>query len=1111
LEFFLTGFYEVWKKMTNYKYIIRSIVHYHKQHLALFLGMAVSAAVLTGALIVGDSIRYSLTNMVNTRLGKTQFAIIGGSRFMDANLAGNLAQALHVPVAPLLMLKGIVIQQDSGTMVNRAGIIGIDSSFNEFGRLPLPVPADDEAVVSENLADRLHVSVGDELLVRVESGNLIPVNAPFAREPAPTVAMRLTIKAVASNDQLGRLNLNNDQSNAFNVFISLGFLGRRLDLAGLSNALLVAGEKDQYSLAAVRDSIQSLWSLKDLGLSVEHHDENGVYDLVSNRIFIDTIVQRIITQEDLPHNEVITYLVNDIVANKRHIPYSFASAVSSSMSGSVLNDNEVLINRWSAEDLDATTGDSLTLSYFEIGPLRELREISRSFIIKDIIDNTDHQIDSTLMPGYQGLSEAGNCSDWDAGVPIDLKRIRDKDEKYWDDYRGTPKVLLSPETGKRIWKNQFGSLTSVRFNESQVTTGRLSSVLLGSIKPSDIGLQVVNVREEGALAAGNAVNFTELFLGMSFFIILAGVLLTTLIYSLHFNRRSSETALLSGLGFSAKRIIRLRFTESSLVIIMGSIAGALLGILYNYALIGGLNSVWNNIVRTDMLEVHISMSGLLLGSVFSIIIAVLPVYIVTSGKLRQPVAKHLTHHIHTPLTLSATRNKSVVRGYMLLFLSFVLVLCSFALDAIDNAAFYLTSAALFLTGSMFLIHGWLRRNSSSSKIAVPAMKILAVKNLQRNPARSLSVIALLAVGTFTIMLTGAYRKTFYGTELLRQSGTGGYILWAETTSPVPFNLNSTEGKSRLITDLMNDLEGVRFLQFDRLEGDDASCLNLNQAQRPQILSVNSAIFDSAGAFSFVRLLPGFSREHPWQGLENAFNDSTFPAFADQNVIQYSLKKKLGDTLIYLNESGKPFRLILSGAIKNSVFQGNILVSDKVFRRQFPSSGGTKTILIDAPAHKLTLIAGILNRSLVDYGIDVTSTSERLATFNSVENTYLTVFMALSGLGFIIGTIGLGIVLLRNIYERRQELALLLSLGYNHEQVFKIVFTENFILLAAGFFTGMLAALVGILPSLLSPSFDMQGGFLILLTAGIFLSGLLWIYFPLKSALNKPLIPALRNE
>ncbi len=92
-----------------------------------------------------------------------------------------------------------------------------------------------------SIADRLNLKVGDELLVRVESVSLIPVNAPFAREPAPTVAFRLKIIAIATDDQLGRLNLGNDQSYVYNVFVSLSFLGRKLDLAGLSNTMLVAG------------------------------------------------------------------------------------------------------------------------------------------------------------------------------------------------------------------------------------------------------------------------------------------------------------------------------------------------------------------------------------------------------------------------------------------------------------------------------------------------------------------------------------------------------------------------------------------------------------------------------------------------------------------------------------------------------------------------------------------------------------------------------------------------------------------------------------------------------------------------------------------------------
>jgi putative ABC transport system permease protein len=1099
--------------MTELKYIFRSIIHFRKQHLALFLSMTVSAAVLTGALIVGDSIRFSLKSMVDARLGKTKFAISGGSRFMDTMTASKLSEALKVPVAPILMLKGIAVNQVTGSRVNNANVIGVDSSFAGLSISSFPYPSSNEVVICKALAKRLNLKPGEELLIRVGNANLVPVNTPFSREPVPTTAFRLTIKSIADDDQLGRFNLGNDQSTPINIFVSNSFLCKRLSLEGLSNIFLLGGEKGKNTRDEIIKSFRAVWSLKDLGLSIVNTSKKGTYDLVSNRIFIDTIIERSVEHAGLPAKKVISYMVNDIGFKGRHTPYSFASAVTSSISGVVMNDNEAIINRWTASDLGAGAGDSIKLTYFTIGPLRELQEVSHSFRISKVIENTSDNIDRSLMPQFQGLSDAGKCRDWDAGVPIDLKRIRDKDEKYWSDYRGTPKVIISLETGRKLWHNQFGSLTAIRFNDQEVSSEKLSAVLLNKILPSEVGIQVVDVHGDGAMAAGNAVDFTELFLSLSFFIIAAGILLTALIYSLHFNRRSSETALLSGLGFSQRRIILLRLLESSLVIFMGSIAGSLLGILYNSGLVAGLNSVWNDIVRTNMLMVHINAGSLITGALTCMTIAVLPVFIITVRKLKRPIAGQLKGNSGKSGLNSSVilKNKSLIPGPALLAFSLILVIYSLVTGAINDPLLYLLAAALFISGSLVLINGLLRRKGQTTINSVPSVSILAMKNLQRNSSGSLSVISLLAIGTFAIMVTASYRKTFYGTELLRKSGTGGYLLWAETTSPVPFNLNSSEIRSRLLTDSITNLNGVMFLQFARLKGDDASCLNLNQAQHPQLLAVNSSAFDSVGAFSFEKLLPGISREHPWKGLEISCNDSTYPAFADQNVIQYSLKKKLGDTLIYNGESGKRIMLVLSGSMSNSVFQGSILVSDKMFRKYFPSSGGSEVLLVDAPENKKTYITDQLTASLADYGIEITPTGERLATFNSVENTYLSVFMALSGLGFLIGTIGLGIVLLRNILERKQELALMISLGFSRRQVFKIIFTENLILLVTGFVIGVLAATAGILPSLISPSFNIEWSLMLVITTGLFLSGLAWIYFPLRSALKKPLITALRPE
>ena len=142
---------------------------------------------------------------------------------------------------------------------------------------------------------------------------------------------------------------------------------------------------------------------------------------------------------------------------------------------------------------------------------------------------------------------------------------------------------------------------------------------------------------------------------------------------------------------------------------------------------------------------------------------------------------------------------------------------------------------------------------------------------------------------------------------------------------------------------------------------------------------------------------------------------------------------------------------------------------------------------------------------------MTLASERLAEFNSVQNTYLTVFMALGGLGVLIGTFGLGIVLLRNMLERRHELALLIALGYQKSEIFRLIFAENMFLLLTGLACGFGAAVIGILPSLLSPAFSIPGSFVFLLIAVILISGTLWIYFPAHNAIKDQLVTTLRNE
>ena len=96
------------------------------------------------------------------------------------------------------------------------------------------------------------------------------------------------------------------------------------------------------------------------------------------------------------------------------------------------------------------------------------------------------------MPEFPGIAGSSSCSDWEAGVPIKMGEIRDKDEDYWNRYRGTPKVFINYEKGKELWGNNFGPATAIRF-PAGLTETEIKSALTGSMDPSLTGFMFTDL------------------------------------------------------------------------------------------------------------------------------------------------------------------------------------------------------------------------------------------------------------------------------------------------------------------------------------------------------------------------------------------------------------------------------------------------------------------------------------------------------------------------------------------------------------------------------------------------------------------------------------------
>lgn len=169
------------------------------------------------------------------------------------------------------------------------------------------------------------------------------------------------------------------------------------------------------------------------------------------------------------------------------------------------------------------------------------------------------------------------------------------------------------------------------------------------------------------------------------------------------------------------------------------------------------------------------------------------------------------------------------------------------------------------------------------------------------------------------------------------------------------------------------------------------------------------------------------------------------------------------------------------------------------------------LLIDCPQQKIDVVTDKLSFGLKDFGLDLVPASQRLAEFSSVENTYLSIFQLLGGLGLILGSVGLGLVVLRNVLDRRGELAMLRAVGFDKITLRKMIFHEHNALMLGGLACGIVAALVAVGPALKSPGARAVSFSLALTIGAIGISGMIWIWIAANFVLSGGMLNALRSE
>ncbi len=1104
--------------MKRWRLIQSSLWHYRRTQAGVLLGALVTAAALSGALLVGDSVRATLAYFAHARLGQTHYLLTAGERFFTADLAQKLQAQLPdtaLPPAPVLLLPAAASRPDGQARANSVQVLGVDGRFAAFSPdQPPPLPGAEQVVLSAVLATQLQVATGDRILLRVPRPSALPRDMPLATEDDSVAALRVTVQAIIGDEQFARFGLQATQTPPLNAFVDRQWLGERLGIPGRANLVLFDGQTNEpeYAAAELNDAVQKVWTLDDAQLEVRPLPD-GQLELRTARVFLDDPITAQLAAAQPHARRLLSYFVNELRVGDRATPYSVVCADSAQQD---LRDDQIVLTDWLAHDLQAKVGDALTLRYYVLGPNRQLIEQAAPFTVARIIPLADVS-DPTLMPEYPGLAQHDNCRDWNPGIPIDLDRIRPVDEQYWDDHRGTPKAYLTLAAGQKLWANRFGNLTAVRVATSMPAVVWADS-LRAKLNPTLLGMNIIDVHTPAARASGDALDFGQLFLGLSFFLIVAALLLTGLLFALGAQERATETGLLLALGFTPRQRLRLLLCEGLLLALLGGGLGCAAGVGYTRLLLAGLSGVWSDAVAGSAVRFHLQSSSLVIALISTLLTALLAMWLSTRKLVRTNPAALLAGATSATEQLAKPRRGGLlIAGLCLIGAAGLAVSSS---DPRQAAGLFFGSGALLLIAGLAACHALLTTGPTAAALTRAR---LAWRGAARRRGRSLAVIAMLACGCFLVTAVGVNRKTPQDDPRHRDTGTGGFALYAQSALPVLPDLNSAAGRLAAGLD-ESKLTGVSFVPMRVQEGDDASCLNLNRAQRPRLLGVKAEGLQMRHAFRFTAGLAEDFAEQRWRvltppGKRNATDPipggpipgDPIPGVGDAAMVQWALGKKLGDTLTYQDERGQLFHVQIVAVLDSSILQGALLIDEAAFEQRFPSSSGYRVFLIDAPRDHAPQVASTLSQALGDVGLSVTPAGTRLAQFMAVENTYLAIFQLLGGLGLLLGSAGLAVVVGRNVLERRGELALLLAVGWRRGQLRQLLATEHILLLLAGLLIGQLAAIAAVWPAVQHSPNAAALQLTAVLSLALLALGILWVFLAAALALRGPLLASLREE
>ena len=630
------------------------------------------------------------------------------------------------------------------------------------------------------------------------------------------------------------------------------------------------------------------------------------------------------------------------------------------------------------------------------------------------------------------------------------------------------------------------------------------------IKISD-GLEYKMVDIKKDVLEGNKEGikqFTNLFLVFGTFSIIAGVILIINIFVMLAEERKSEMGMARAIGMKRKHLKRMYLSEGTIYALIASLLGVFFGIGIGFLIIFALEEIFKSFGAVNILQYFtFTNTSMIIGFVSGFLITIFTIYF-TSHRISKLNIVRAIRDIPEPKIPRSDRRMMMI-GTLVLIFGFLLLISGiisgmFApfLSGIslmvfgsgiisrrwigDRIAFsivglitlilwllpsrfypdYGGGMEMFIVSGLFLVFSAMLIVMFNSDQIIRGLTFLigrgksmqavlrtAISYSLYSKFRTGMTIAIFALVIFTIT-TMSMIVGMLGTNIESQveKASGGYeiLAFCNPNSPIKDieeELNRT-GLDQTVDKVAAPLSGMVVLNITTFLGETAYY---------RMLGVDDDFIEE-NEFEFSKLLDEYKNGR-WAW--NAIKENSSLVIIDASILgnEYGppaafFTTDVGETLELKDKDNNTVRKKIIGIIDTMFIQG-IFSYEEYVREEFGFTTSNYFLFSIREGEDVDDMAKEIESKFLKNGMQAIAIETMVLEGIKAMNQFFNLFDSFMGLGLIIGIAGLGIITIRSVHERRQEIGMMRAVGFKKRMVLSSFLIETSFISILGIVIGTL--------------------------------------------------------